>query len=226
MLAAVLAGGRSSRMGTDKALVRLDPTGPTLLERVLQRVGAVAEERVIIATDRPAYAAFGVAVEPDHYPGAAALGGIATALEVAAGDPCLVVACDLPFLNLALLHHLRELSTDAAVVVPTIRGEGRQGNGMILQTLHAVYGPTCLSVITAQIARGERQIVRFFKEVSVSTVLEETVRRFDPELWTFFNVNTPEALARAKDLALREKQHALAGDRYTPKEGASNDGRR
>ncbi len=204
MLAAVLAGGRSSRMGTDKALVRLDPTGPTLLERVLERVGAVAEERLIIASDRPAYTAFGVAVEPDHYPDAAALGGIATALEVAAGDPCLVVSCDLPFLNPALLLHLRALATDADVVVPVVRGESRQGDGIILQTLHAVYGPTCLPAITAQIARGERQIVRFFKEISVTTVSEETVRQFDPDLWTFFNVNTPEALARAKAHALSE----------------------
>ena len=191
-------------MGTDKALIRLDPTGPTLLERVLERVVAVSEERVIIATNRPAYAAFGVAVEPDHYPGAAALGGIATALEVAAGKPCLVVACDLPFLEPVLLQHLCALSADADVVVPAVRGESRQGGGMILQTLHAVYGLACLPAITAQIARGERQIVRFFKEVGVTTVSEETVRQFDPELWTLFNVNTPEALARAKAHARSE----------------------
>ncbi len=210
MLAAVLAGGRSSRMGTDKALVRLDPNGPTLLERVLERVGAVAEERVIIASGRSAYAPFGVAVEPDHYPGGAALGGIATALEVAAGDSCLVVPCDLPFLNLSLLSHLQALSTDADVVVPAVRGESRQGGGMILQTLHAVYGPSCLPPVRAQLARGERQIVRFFNEVSVTTVQEESVRRFDPELWTFFNVNTPEALARAKAHALSESARGSA----------------
>ena len=75
---------------------------------------------------------------------------------------------------------------------------------MILQTLHAIYGPSCLPAVMAQLARGERQIVRFFHEVSVITVSEETVRQFDPGLWTFFNVNTPEALARAKAHALSE----------------------
>jgi molybdopterin-guanine dinucleotide biosynthesis protein A len=205
LTAAVLAGGRSRRMGTDKALIRLDPSGPTLLERVLELVGAVADDRVVIATDRPHYAAFGVPVEPDHYPDAAALGGIATALEVAAGSPCLVVPCDLPFLNVPLLSHLRARAAAADVVVPTARGESRQRGGVIFQTLHAIYGPACLPPVRAQLARGERQIVRFFDDIRVATVDEEVVRRFDPDLWTFFNVNTPEALslARAHDRDLR-----------------------
>jgi molybdopterin-guanine dinucleotide biosynthesis protein A len=198
IVAAVLAGGMSRRMGTDKALIRLDPAGPTLLESVLDRIAAVADRRFIIATDRPEYAAFGVPVEPDRYPGAAALGGIATALEVSAGAPCLVVPCDLPFLNLSLLSHLATRAAGADVVVPVVRGESRQQGGFIYQTLHAVYGPACLPPIRSQLARGERQIVRFFDQIRVAAVEEEVVRGFDPELWTFFNVNTPEALARAR----------------------------
>ena len=204
MFAAVLAGGRSSRMGTDKALVRLEAGAPTLIELVLARVGAVADERVIIATDRPQYQAFGVPVEPDHYAGAASLGGIATALEIAGGAPCLVVPCDLPFLNVPLLSHLRTLADSADVVIPTVRGESRQGTGVIYQTLHAIYGPACLPPIRAQLERGERQIVRFFDQVRVATVGEDTVRRFDPTLRTFFNVNTPEALATARAWAIEK----------------------
>jgi len=203
--AAVLAGGRSSRMGRDKALIQLEPSGPTLLELVLDRVALVADQRFIVATDRPRYGGFGVPVEPDHFPDAAALGGIATALEVVDGARCLVVPCDLPFLNGPLLTHLAKRAESADIVVPTVRGESRQRGGVIYQTLHAIYGPACLPFIGDQLKREERQIVRFFDQVTVLPIDEATVRGYDPELWSFFNVNTPEALATA-----RVHQRALA----------------
>jgi molybdopterin-guanine dinucleotide biosynthesis protein A len=198
IMAAVLAGGRSSRMGRDKALIQLEASGPTMLELVLERVAAVADQQVIIATNRPQYSAFGIHVEPDHYPKAAALGGIATALEVADGSRCLVVPCDLPFLNVPLLEHLRERAQHADVVIPTVHGESRQHGGVIYQTLHAVYGPGCLPPVRDQLSRREHQIVRFFDQVQVLPVEESVVRGFDSELWSFFNVNTPEALAEAQ----------------------------
>ncbi len=206
MVAAILAGGKSSRMGTDKAMIRLEPAGPTLIELVLDRVSAVADQSIIIANDRPRYRSFGVSVAPDHYSDAAALGGIATALELASGDPCLVVPCDLPFLSIDLLRHLRSLASNVDVVIPTVRGESRQGSGVIYQTLHAIYGPGCLPPIRAQLASGQRQIVRFFGQVRVTAVPEQVARGFDPELWTFFNVNTPEALSRARSWAKKGRE--------------------
>lgn len=198
LVGAVLAGGKSSRMGTDKALVRLERDGPTLLELVLTKLHEVVAEAFVIATDRPQYRSFGVPVEPDHHAEAAALGGIATALEVAGGAHCLVVPCDLPFLDVPLLRQLASRAAEADVVIPTVRGESRQGTGLVYQTLHAIYGPACLPPIHSQLQRGERQIVRFFDQVSVMAVAEDVVRRFDPELWSFFNVNTPDALAIAR----------------------------
>ncbi len=203
--AAVIAGGKSSRMGTDKALLTLEPGGPTLLERVLAAVRTVADDVLIIASDRPEYARFGARLEPDHYPGGAALGAIATALEAAHTPRCLVVPCDLPFLNPDLLAFLADLDPGADVVIPAVEGESRQGRGGILQTLHAIYRDTCLEPIRAHLRSEQRQVIGFFPEVRVRKVPEATIREFDPDLLTFFNANTPLALDQARAIA-RERR--------------------
>lgn len=199
--AAVIAGGKSSRMGTDKALLTLMPGGPTLLQLVLGAAGAVADDLMVIASDRPAYAQPGVRVVPDHYPGSAALGAIATALEAARHPRCLVVPCDAPFLDRRLLAYLAELDPAADVVIPVIPGESRQGVGLIRQTLHAIYGTGCLEPIRTRLRLEQRQVIGFFPDVRVREVPEATLRDYDPDLLSFFNANTPEALARARAIS-------------------------
>ena len=195
--AAVLAGGKSSRMGTDKALLPLRSGDPPLLRTVLDRVGAVADQTFIVA-NRPSYAAFGVPVIPDRYQEGGTLGAIATALGACQHDHCLVVACDLPFLNLALLRWMADQPRDYDVLVPRLPGESRQGVGLVYQTLHAIYGKGCLPAIQRRLAAGERQIIGFFGDMRVRPVDEVEVRRLDPHLRSFFNANTPAAAEEAR----------------------------
>ncbi|MFM9108738.1 MAG: molybdenum cofactor guanylyltransferase [Chloroflexota bacterium] len=136
--AAVLAGGMSRRMGSDKALLPATPGGQTLLERALATVSDVADETFIVASGRPEYERFGVPVVADLHPGAGALGGIATALRAARCERCLVVACDMPFLNPVLLNAMIGWPGDWDVLAPSIAGESRQGPGQVIQTLHAI----------------------------------------------------------------------------------------
>src|SRR4051812_16182117 len=96
---AILAGGLSTRMGTDKALIRLESGGQTMLERVLDRVRPLSDDVFVVATARDEYRRFGVDVLPDLYPDAAVLGGIASALRHARHPRCLVVSCDHPLLS-------------------------------------------------------------------------------------------------------------------------------
>ncbi len=201
MSAAVVAGGQSSRMGTDKALLRLSPDRPPLLQVVLDRIDAVASERFIVASDRPQYERFLVPVVPDRYPRAGTLGGIATALATATTDRCLVVGCDMPFLNIDLLQWMTQQGQGADIVIPVVPGESRQGSGMIYQTLHAIYRRTCLPAIERQLAASERQVIRFFSEVQVHPIDVAQIQRFDPDLRTFFNANTPAALERAQQMS-------------------------
>jgi len=197
---AVLAGGLSTRMGTDKALLPLRPGDPPLAAVVLSRLARVATEVFVVAPERPGYDALGARLVPDAHPGAAALGGIATALEAAAHEHCLVVACDLPFLNPRLLRWLADRPRDYDVLIPRLPGESRQGRGAVFQTLHAVYGKGCLPAIRRRLDEGDLRVVGFFDEVRVRPVDEGEVRALDPELRSFFNANTPEAAAEARRL--------------------------
>src|SRR5262249_82412 len=124
--AAVLAGGRSLRMGTDKALLPLVPGGTPMLGLVLEQLRTISDDLVIVAPPRPGYGEFGTRVVPDLYPGGSALVGIHAALAHAAHQHCLVVACDMPFLNPALLQHMAMHPRDYDVFVPLLPGKSRQ----------------------------------------------------------------------------------------------------
>lgn len=203
--AAVLAGGQSRRMGRDKALLPLVEGGPPMLELVLQRLRQIADDVLVVASDREEYAAFGARVVPDAFPGSGALGGIHAALQAARHEHCLVVACDMPFLSQPLLGRMRREPRDYDVLAPVIPGESRQGkDGLVYQTLHAIYGKRALPAIEASLGQGVLQVVRFFAEVRLRTINVEELRRWDPDLHSFFNANTPGALELARDLQGRE----------------------
>ena len=194
---AILAGGQSRRMGRDKAMLSLWPGGPPLLQLVVDIVAPLADDVFVVASGRPAYADFGVRVVPDAYPDAATLGGIATAIESSRTDATLVVACDMPMLSAQLIRHLRDVPRDYDVLVPVLAGESRQGGRLVRQTLHAIYRPACLPPIREKIDAGRLQVIGFFPEVRVREMSEGEVRRFDPDLRSFHNANTPEAAAVA-----------------------------
>jgi molybdopterin-guanine dinucleotide biosynthesis protein A len=180
--ATVMAGGRSSRFGRDKAL--LEVNGQTLLQRTVATLQQIAGDVLVLGPAERAEQVAGVEVLQDALPGIGPLGGIYTALRARPGRALLVVAVDLPFLDAALLRFLLALRSDADVVLPVVEGRGQQ--------LHAIYGPDCLAPIAAQIARGDYKIDRFFPEVRVRRVEEEVLRTIDPLLDSFRNVNTPE----------------------------------
>lgn len=208
---AILAGGESSRMGRDKALVQLESTGLTLLETVLATARQLCPDPFIVSRPRPEYDQFGASVLPDLYGSSGVLGGIGSAVAHAAGAPCLVVSCDMPFLNLPLLCSMAAQSGKADVVIPVVAGESRQGGKVIHQTLHAIYGPGTLPAIEQSLASGNLQVIRFFDQVSVMRIDETTIRQFDENLRTFFSVNTVDALALANAWLAAEGPHEDPG---------------
>lgn len=179
----VLAGGRSSRFGRDKALLEIG--GETLLQRTVATVRAACGAALIVGPLERELQAPGTPVVQDDLPSIGPLGGIATALRGQRGSAVLVVAVDMPFLKVELLRHLIALASEADVVLPVVDGRGQQ--------LHAVYGPRCLPEIEQQIAGGDYKIDRFFPRVRVRRVDEAELRQFDPGLRAFQNVNTPAA---------------------------------
>lgn len=192
LAAAVLAGGASARMGRDKALLTLD--GARLIERVVGRLRCLSEEILVVTNhaERYDFLAGGVRFVPDVTgPGQGPLAGIASALEAAQAPRVLVVATDMPFLNVPLLRYLATLDRSAEVVVPILAAEG------FPETLHAIYSKGALPAIQAQLTGGQRKITSFFPQVRVREVPREALLPFDPSLRSFFNANTPEEWAEA-----------------------------
>jgi molybdopterin-guanine dinucleotide biosynthesis protein A len=197
--AAALAGGQSRRMGTDKALLPLVAGGQPMLGLVIDRLSAVADDVLIVANEHERYASFGTRVVPDLHPDVGALGGIQAAITWSAHEHCLVTACDMPFLSLPLLQRMVSEPRDYDVLVPLIPGESRQrADGLVFQTLHAIYSKRCLPFIEKRISEGKKQVIGFFEDVLVRTLDAEEIARWDPDLRSFFNANTPEALRVAQ----------------------------
>ncbi|MDF1553330.1 MAG: molybdenum cofactor guanylyltransferase [Deferrisomatales bacterium] len=199
-LAAILCGGRARRMGTDKVALPLG--GTPLVERVWQRVAALVDT-VVAVGGRPDVEHLGMAVVPDRYPGADSMGGIATALAYAAerfGDTwVLALACDLPFLEPRLIQHLARLSEGYDVVVPRVSAG--------YEPLCALYRTTCLPVFEECIRNGQLAIRSIFSRVRTREVPETELRRFDPALHSFINLNRPADL---------ECAHRLLGVKRAP----------
>jgi molybdopterin-guanine dinucleotide biosynthesis protein A len=189
--AAILAGGKSRRMGRDKALLEIG--GRPLLEIVADRLAPLVADLIVVASDRPDYDRFGLPVYPDRYSEAGSLGGIFTALDAARFEHCLVVACDMPLINPDLVAFMAAQPRDYDVLVPALPAErSDQGGDETLETLHAIYSKRCLPAIRSRLDAGRYKIVGFFDDVRVRRLDVATVRRFDPELHSFFNANTPE----------------------------------
>ncbi len=182
---AVLAGGRSSRMGVDKSFVPL--LGKTLIDHVLERARPLGAQTILI-TNRPQdYAHLGLPMFRDVIPDKGSLGGLYTAVTYSPTEHTLCVACDMPFLNRALLEHLISLREGFDVIVPRING--------FPEALHAVYSKACLGPMREKIEQDRLKAIGFYGKVRVRFVEEAEVRRYDPGLRSFVNINTPQELA-------------------------------
>jgi molybdopterin-guanine dinucleotide biosynthesis protein A len=190
MTGAILAGGRSTRMGTNKAL--LEFAGVQIIEGLLEKIRPLFSETLIIANDPDPYRDLGVPIWPDLIPEKGSLGGIFTAVHFSTFPQIFCIACDMPLANAAVIAYLRDQSPGYDVVVP------RTAEGY--QPLHAVYSKTCLPHMEAMIRADRLKIDRLFPAVRVRTVEEAELRPLDPSLLCFINVNTREELEAAARL--------------------------
>lgn len=183
----VLAGGRSRRMGRDKASIPWPPgSGSTLLEHLLAVLEPLCREVMVVGRPHP-----GGRWVADAPPGEGPLRGLEAGLAAAPTSWSLAVACDLPFLEPRMVERLREHAAGDAVV-PRVGGRP--------QPLLALYRRTCLEPIRSALDRGERRMEAFWAEVEVRFLEEEALRAADAELLSFRNLNEPADLEQALDL--------------------------
>ena len=189
--AIVLAGGMSRRLGRNKAIEPID--GQPLITRVIGRLSHLTQQTVVVVNDDERVSVLplpdSAKVAVDGYPGKGSLGGIFTGLSAAQADWAIVVACDMPFLNLDLFRHMLSLREGTDAVVPVL--EGRP------EPTHALYSKACLPHIEDKLKADDLKISRFFDEVRVRFVPEEEVDKLDPGHLSFFNINTQQDLDQA-----------------------------
>jgi molybdopterin-guanine dinucleotide biosynthesis protein A len=184
----------SRRMGSDKGLLPF--LGQPLIQRVIERLAALADEILVTCNQAEDYRFLQVPLFPDILPGHGSLGGLYTALQAASHPLVAVVACDMPFTSPDLFAHqvslLEELEVD--VVIPTSL-EG-------LEPLHAVYRrETCLPAVREALREDAWKLISWFPQVRVHVLPPEEVTRFDPHAHIFLNVNTPADLQLAETIA-------------------------
>lgn len=191
--AAILAGGASSRMGANKALLRLHEDGPAVVEMIVARLREAGLGAPLLVTNSPEeYQFLRLQCVGDDVEGAGALGGILTALNHAQSERVLVVACDMPLLNVDLVSYMLSLPVEYDALVP----RWNDGREVRVEPLHAIYTTRCAGEIAERITAGRLKVSAFLENAGVRYVEEGDIRRYDPGLRSFYNVNTPEEWAR------------------------------
>ena len=186
-----LAGGRSKRLGRNKAVEKIG--GQSLIERVVDKLSQVTSETVVVVAEESRAADLNlpswVRTAADLYPGTGSLGGIFTGLSAAKGNYGVVVACDMPFLNVDLIRFMLDIVSDYDAVVPRLQGRP--------EPLHAVYSKSCVGPIERCLQADQLKIAIFFEQINVAYLEEDDIEAFDPSHLSFFNVNTQEDLDKA-----------------------------
>lgn len=176
----LLAGGKSSRFGSNKALTRL--AGKFMIEHPAKILADLFENCLLITNSPAEYAFLGWPMVGDIYPDAGPLAGIHAALKSVTSPLIFVAGCDMPFLDKTLISYLCSLVEGYDVVVP------RTAKG--LEPLHAVYRQSIVEAIEQNLARGNRKIHRIFSELKIREVSEAEMLAATGTLTSFRNINT------------------------------------
>jgi molybdopterin-guanine dinucleotide biosynthesis protein A len=187
--AAVIAGGKARRFGgRDKS--RLVVHGRAIIVRQIEVLRRVAASIVIIANEPERFADLGLPVQADLIPGAGAMGGIYTALEIAPADRVIVVGCDLPFLDPDVLDHLVELADggDGAWV--------RSPRGV--EPLIACYRRSARSVLRREIEAGRLALHELESVLRMQALEGRALEAFGPADRLTTNINSPDDYRRVQ----------------------------
>lgn len=180
----ILCGGKSSRMGENKAF--LEYSGMSLIEHVITALRGLFGEIILVTNTPVEYAGLDAEIVTDIIPGKSSLGGIYTGLFYADGDYGFVCACDMPFIDREFIAYMIRRSGSYDIVVPRSR-DGRQ-------PLHALYSRRCLNRMERQITENRLKIAQLYENMNTLEIGTDEIARHSREEVErmFFNVNTKE----------------------------------
>ena len=195
--AIILAGGKSRRMGREKAFLKIG--GVPLIEGVLAAARAACDRVLIVSNTPSAFEHLGVEVFTDIHPGFGSMGGLHTGLFHARTDTVFALGCDMPFVNPQLMEYISSVRGDADAAVPIV--------GKYYEPLFCAYSKNTIDEVETAIREKRRQVVSlFFNRLKLRPVTEHELRAIDPELDSLVNINTPEDIERAELIAKRREE--------------------
>jgi molybdopterin-guanine dinucleotide biosynthesis protein A len=188
----ILSGGLNERMaGKNKAFLSLG--GQTILDRLCNSFQGLFDEVLLVTREPLQYLSFDLKIVSDLFPVRSSLTGIHAGLFHASTPHAFIAACDTPFLRPELIQALLdELEPRWDVIMPVTE----RGN----QPLCAIYSKRCIKPIERQLQNGDPKILNFFPKVKVKEIPEAELRSVDPDLISFFNINTPEDLTASEQM--------------------------
>ncbi|MFA4842801.1 MAG: molybdenum cofactor guanylyltransferase [Candidatus Omnitrophota bacterium] len=190
MTAIILAGGKSSRMGRDKAFI--DIGGIPLIKRQIVELKKIFNKIIIVTNTPEKYKFRGLKVIRDILPGLGPLGGIYSGLMGSGAFYNFVVACDIPILSIRLIKYMLSQRYGFDAVVPKL-SKG-------YETLFAVYSKNCLRSIYQALKSNNLRVRQIFEEISLKEITEQQIAKFGNPKILFMNINTKAALDKAKEL--------------------------
>ncbi|MBI3399161.1 MAG: molybdenum cofactor guanylyltransferase [Deltaproteobacteria bacterium] len=186
MTGIILAGGKSSRMGFNKAFIDID--GKPIIHRTVDLFKELFDEIILIANDPAEYEELNILTVTDIVKGAGSLGGIYTGLFHARSEYSFVAACDMPFLNKEVILRMSKIAGNYNVIVPFAVGR--------YHPLHAIYSKKCLKPIAEMIKEKDLRITNLFKKLKIKKLEEKDWLPSGPILSSLDNINTREDLHR------------------------------
>jgi len=192
LTAIILAGGKSSRIGSDKDKAILKLNGKHLIDIVISKLKHIVGDNIIIVGPPERYPSYKQVV-PDLFNQRGLLVGLYSGLKSSSSRYNLVVGCDMPFLKVELLQYMRDKIGSNDIIIP------RYAKNYI-EPLCAIYSKDCLSVMERNIEAGILSIRRIFPYLKVRYIEEKEIKRVDPELNSFFNINYKKDFIKAEEL--------------------------
>lgn len=180
--AAILAGGKSSRMGFDKQLLMEDDR--RILETVIETLKQEFSDILIVTAKPQLYKGMGVRLFQDEYSGKGPLAGVHAALRNARSQYVYLLACDMPVVNLPFIRHMKEKLLETGMDICASRYNDR------MEPFNTFYSRSLLREVVHRLETGNSSLFRFIHASQVCILSQEDAACFDKELRMFTNINT------------------------------------
>ncbi|MBI5682912.1 MAG: molybdenum cofactor guanylyltransferase [Deltaproteobacteria bacterium] len=202
MTGIILAGGKSSRMGFNKAFIEVPvhlyagtvnnkhENNTTIIERTVRLFNEIFDEIIIVTNSPLEYEQFDVRITADLIKGAGSLGGIWTGIFHASSEHIFAAACDMPFLDKDTILKMLNMKDEADAIVPFVNNQ--------FHPLHAVYSKNCLKVVEKAIKENDLRINNLLNKIHIKKV--EDIFTSEPACLSVYNVNTKHELERITSL--------------------------